>query len=68
MEDWDKMQDSRGTIFVSIPSLLDPSLAPEGASVVLLQWLSAVLPFSKLNNFIFGYFHPENIFLDNENN
>ena len=27
----------------------------------------AVLPFSKLNNFIFGYFDPENIFLDNEN-
>ena len=29
--------------------------------------MPAVLPFSKLNNFIFGYFDPENIFLDNEN-
>ena len=27
-----------------------------------------MLPFSKVNNFIFGYFDPENIFLDNENN
>ena len=29
---------------------------------------AAVLPFSKLNHFIFGYFDPENIFLDNKNN
>ena len=28
---------------------------------------STVLPVSKLNNFIFGYFDPEIIFLDNEN-
>ena len=28
---------------------------------------SSVLPFSKLNNFIFGYFDPENIFFNNEN-
>ena len=27
----------------------------------------SVLPFSKLNNFISGYFDPENAFLDNEN-
>ena len=33
----------------------------------LLSWLPAVLPFSKLSNFIFGYFDPENVFLDNEN-
>ena len=26
-----------------------------------------VLPFSKLNKIIFGYFDPENIFLDNKN-
>eukprot|EP00210_Caulerpa_lentillifera_P007775 g7419.t1 len=30
LEDWSKMEDARGTIFVSIPTLLDPSLAPEG--------------------------------------
>ena len=29
--------------------------------------LQAVLPFSKLNKFFFGYFDPENIFLDNKN-
>ena len=28
----------------------------------------AVLPFSKLNKMIFGYFAPENVFLDNKNN
>ena len=27
----------------------------------------AVLPFSKLNRVFFGYFDPENIFLDNKN-
>ena len=27
----------------------------------------AVLPFSKLNKIFFGYFDPENIFLDNKN-
>ena len=28
LESWDKLEDSEGTIFVSIPTLLDPSLAP----------------------------------------
>ena len=30
VEDWSKMELDRGCLFVSIPSLLDPSLAPEG--------------------------------------
>jgi prolycopene isomerase len=30
LEDWEKMEDSQGTIFVSIPTLLDPDLAPKG--------------------------------------
>ena len=30
VEDWDKMAGDRGCLFVSIPSLLDSSLAPEG--------------------------------------
>ena len=33
-----------------------------------LGTMVSVLPFSKLNKIIFGYFDPENIFLDNENN
>lgn len=33
VEDWDKMEDPYGTLFVSIPSLLDPSLCPEGTHV-----------------------------------
>ena len=30
LEDWSTMLDSLGTLFVSIPSLLDPSLCPDG--------------------------------------
>ncbi|KAL4423632.1 hypothetical protein ABPG77_009219 [Micractinium sp. CCAP 211/92] len=33
VEDWDKMEDPYGTLFVSIPSLLDPSLCPDGTHV-----------------------------------
>ncbi|WP_293104694.1 carotenoid isomerase [Moorena sp. SIOASIH] len=33
LEDWEKMEDAEGTIFVSIPTLLDPNLAPEGYHV-----------------------------------
>jgi prolycopene isomerase len=34
LESWDKMEESQGTIFVSIPTLLDPSLAPPGHHIV----------------------------------
>lgn len=34
LEEWEKMEDEQGTIFVSIPTLLDPSLAPEGYHIV----------------------------------
>lgn len=34
MEDWAKMEDPHGTIFVSIPSLLDASVAPDGCHVM----------------------------------
>ena len=30
LEDWKDMYDARGTLFLSIPSTLDPSVAPEG--------------------------------------
>eukprot|EP00892_Ulva_mutabilis_P008902 jgi/Ulvmu1/6384/UM003_0012.1 len=30
IEQWDAMQDNRGCLFVSIPSILDPSLCPPG--------------------------------------
>ena len=33
VEDWARMEEAGGTLFVSIPSLLDPSLAPAGAHV-----------------------------------
>ncbi len=38
LEDWDIMEQPRGTLFVSIPTLLDPSLAPEGVCMLLVNW------------------------------
>lgn len=34
VSEWDKMMDSEGTVFVSIPTLLDPKLAPEGHHII----------------------------------
>ncbi len=34
LEDWERMETPEGTIFVSIPTLLDPSLAPPGHHIV----------------------------------
>lgn len=34
LEDWNRMEEPEGTIFVSIPTLLDPDLAPEGYHIV----------------------------------
>lgn len=34
LEEWQKMADSEGTIFVSIPTLLDPDLAPKGYHII----------------------------------
>ncbi len=34
LEDWNCMEDSNGTIFVSIPTLLDPDLAPPGDHII----------------------------------
>lgn len=34
LDEWSRMEASQGTIFVSIPTLLDPSLAPAGYHIV----------------------------------
>jgi prolycopene isomerase len=34
LEDWERMEDAEGTIFVSIPTLLDPTLAPPGHHII----------------------------------
>ncbi|MBD2295510.1 carotene isomerase [Anabaena sphaerica FACHB-251] len=34
LEDWQNMELARGTIFVSIPTLLDPDLAPTGYHII----------------------------------
>ncbi|WP_414755126.1 carotenoid isomerase [Anabaena sp. CCY 9910] len=34
LEDWQNMTQAEGTLFVSIPTLLDPELAPEGCHII----------------------------------
>ena len=34
LEDWQNLEKEQGTIFVSIPTLLDPSLAPPGYQII----------------------------------
>ncbi|TVQ54709.1 MAG: carotene isomerase, partial [Spirulina sp. DLM2.Bin59] len=34
LEDWSRMEEPEGTIFVSIPTLLDPNLAPPGHHII----------------------------------
>ncbi|MEH2376879.1 carotenoid isomerase [Nostoc sp.] len=34
LEDWEKMTAAEGTLFVSIPTLLDPDLAPSGYHII----------------------------------
>jgi len=34
LEEWGKMEEPRGTLFVSMPTLLDPTLAPPGHHIV----------------------------------
>ncbi len=34
LEDWSNLEAEEGTIFVSLPSLLDPSLAPSGCHII----------------------------------
>ena len=34
VEDWAKMEQPHGTLFLSMPSLLDPSLCPPGTHVI----------------------------------
>ena len=44
VEEWSAMEEPYGTLFVSIPTLLDPSLAPPGAHIVHIfspDWIDA---------------------------
>jgi prolycopene isomerase len=34
VEDWEKLEDEKGVIFISIPTLLDSSLAPDGKHII----------------------------------
>ncbi len=44
LEDWTQLEEAQGTLFVSIPTLLDPDLAPAGHHIVHAftpDWLDA---------------------------
>ncbi len=34
LEDWNKMEEEQGVVFISIPTLLDSSLSPEGTHII----------------------------------
>lgn len=44
VEEWSRMEAPRGTLFLSMPSLLDPTLCPEGTHIIHAftpDWLDA---------------------------
>ena len=49
LEDWNELESEQGVIFVSIPSLLDPSLAPEGRHIVHTFTMSEISAWSGLS-------------------
>ena len=49
LERWEEMEAEQGTIFVSIPTLLDPSLAPPGHHIVHTFTPSAMEPWRGLS-------------------
>ena len=49
LEHWDEMEDEQGVVFVSIPTLLDPSLAPEGHHIVHTFTPSSMQKWQDLN-------------------
>lgn len=49
LEDWSELEAEQGVIFVSIPSLLDPSLAPEGHHIVHTFTMSEISAWSGLS-------------------
>ncbi|QNI85379.1 carotenoid isomerase [Synechococcus sp. PROS-7-1] len=49
LENWTELESEQGVIFVSIPSLLDPSLAPEGRHIVHTFTMSEISAWSGLS-------------------
>ncbi len=49
LEDWKDLEAEQGVIFVSIPTLLDPSLAPDGRHIVHTFTMSDIKPWSHLS-------------------
>jgi len=49
LDDWAEMESEQGVVFVSIPTLLDPSLAPEGRHIVHTFTPSDIQAWTKLS-------------------
>ena len=49
LEDWQAMEEEQGVIFVSMPSLLDPELAPAGRQILHCFTPSAMEPWQGLS-------------------
>ena len=49
VENWDQLEDEKGVIFVSIPTLLDSTLAPEGKHIIHAFTPSAIEEWDNLS-------------------
>ena len=49
VENWDELESERGVVFVSIPTLLDSSLAPEGKHIVHAFTPSSIIEWEGLS-------------------
>ena len=50
LNDWNEMEKEQGVTFVSIPTVLDPSLAPEGNHIIHAFTPSSMTYWEELNN------------------
>ena len=49
VDNWDELENEKGVIFISIPTLLDPSLAPKGKHIVHAFTPSTIQEWEKLS-------------------
>tara|TARA_Y100001968_G_scaffold110186_1_gene99689 strand:+ start:4729 stop:6291 length:1563 start_codon:yes stop_codon:yes gene_type:complete len=50
LNEWEEMEKEQGVVFISIPTLLDPSLAPEGSQIVHAFTPSSMREWDNLNS------------------
>jgi len=68
-DDWNRLEMPYGSIFLSIPTVLDPSLAPEGHHILHIfttssmdDWKVAVY----MSNFIFTFLISDSLLYEEE--